>query len=221
MRKPFLVAAAVAAAAALVVAAPALADQVFHTSHAAVHPVANTPLQSGFVNDIHTTVRQRRALGVPPERCAAEHDVPGRAPALRQSELRRNALHDGPHGRAGDERRRQRQREGHLPPPAEQPAAAGRDRLAVPLGGRPGLRNGLRAGGHRLVGRTSASALKFSGGGGSRTRVRDRDEMGFSKLSLRSVSPGATSQAGDDEPVCLSASPAVGADVPPRGEASF
>lgn len=51
-RKLFLPAATVAAA--LAVAAPALADQVFHTSHAAVHPVANAPLRSGFVNDIHT-----------------------------------------------------------------------------------------------------------------------------------------------------------------------
>ena len=38
-----------------VVAVPAaLADRVFHTSHAAAHPVAGAPLRSGFVNDIHT-----------------------------------------------------------------------------------------------------------------------------------------------------------------------
>src|SRR5438128_4048708 len=43
-----------AAAVTLAVAPSALADQVFHTSHAAVHPVAGAPLHSGFVNDIHT-----------------------------------------------------------------------------------------------------------------------------------------------------------------------
>jgi hypothetical protein len=38
-----------------VVAAPAaLADQVFHTSHAPAHSVVAAPLQSGFVTDIHT-----------------------------------------------------------------------------------------------------------------------------------------------------------------------
>jgi hypothetical protein len=52
-RKPLLVAAAVAAA--LVVAPATFADQLFHTSHAAVHAVAVAPLQSGFVNDIHTS----------------------------------------------------------------------------------------------------------------------------------------------------------------------
>lgn len=52
--KPLLVVAVVAAAAALIAVAPALADQVFHTSHAAVHSVAGAPLRSGFVNDIHT-----------------------------------------------------------------------------------------------------------------------------------------------------------------------
>jgi hypothetical protein len=51
--RPIWITAATVAAAALV-ASPALADQVFHTSHAAVHPVAGAPLQSGFVNDIHT-----------------------------------------------------------------------------------------------------------------------------------------------------------------------
>jgi hypothetical protein len=53
-RKPiWIVAAAVVATAAFAVS-PALADQVFHTSHAAVHSVAGAPLQSGFVNDIHS-----------------------------------------------------------------------------------------------------------------------------------------------------------------------
>ena len=53
-RKSLLIAAVVTAAAAFVVIPPALADRVFHTSHAAVHPVSDAPLQSGFVNDIHT-----------------------------------------------------------------------------------------------------------------------------------------------------------------------
>ena len=52
-RKPLLVV-AVLAGAALVAVAPALADQVFHTSHAAVHSVAGAPLRSGFVNDMHS-----------------------------------------------------------------------------------------------------------------------------------------------------------------------
>ena len=39
---------------AVVLVPAALADQVFHTSHAAAHAVAGAPLQSGFVNDIHT-----------------------------------------------------------------------------------------------------------------------------------------------------------------------
>jgi hypothetical protein len=43
-----------AAAGALAVASPALADQVFHTSHAPVRALASAPLRSGFVNDIHT-----------------------------------------------------------------------------------------------------------------------------------------------------------------------
>jgi hypothetical protein len=41
-------------AAALVIVPLAAADQVFHTSHAAVHSVAGAPLNSGFVNDIHS-----------------------------------------------------------------------------------------------------------------------------------------------------------------------
>jgi len=43
-----------ALAVALVVVSPALADKTFHTSHAPLHPIAGAPLQSGFVNDIHT-----------------------------------------------------------------------------------------------------------------------------------------------------------------------
>jgi hypothetical protein len=42
------------AAAALVIVPVAVADQVFHTSHAAVHSVSGAPLRSGFVNDIHS-----------------------------------------------------------------------------------------------------------------------------------------------------------------------
>lgn len=53
-RRALLIGAAIAAGTALVVVPPALADQVFHTSHAAVRSLAGAPLQSGFVNDIHT-----------------------------------------------------------------------------------------------------------------------------------------------------------------------
>src|SRR5258708_35995803 len=53
-RKPLLVAAVLAAGASLVAVVPALADQVFHTSHAAVHSVSGAPLRSGFVNDMHS-----------------------------------------------------------------------------------------------------------------------------------------------------------------------
>jgi hypothetical protein len=42
------------AAAALLIVPLAAADQVFHTSHAAVHSVSGAPLRSGFVNDIHS-----------------------------------------------------------------------------------------------------------------------------------------------------------------------
>jgi len=52
--KSLCISAAVAAAAALLVVPWAAADQVFHTSHAAVRAVAGAPLHSGFVNDIHT-----------------------------------------------------------------------------------------------------------------------------------------------------------------------
>lgn len=51
--KSLCISAAVAATALLVVPWAA-ADQVFHTSHAAVRAVAGAPLRSGFVNDIHT-----------------------------------------------------------------------------------------------------------------------------------------------------------------------
>jgi hypothetical protein len=36
------------------VASTAAADQYFHTSHAELTPIGTAPLQSGFVNDIHT-----------------------------------------------------------------------------------------------------------------------------------------------------------------------
>jgi hypothetical protein len=46
--------AAIAGAAFAAVASTAIADQYFHTSHAAVSPIGAAPLKSGFVNDIHT-----------------------------------------------------------------------------------------------------------------------------------------------------------------------
>jgi hypothetical protein len=46
--------AAVVALTMLVFASAAAADQSFHTSHAELTPIGNAPLQSGFVNDIHT-----------------------------------------------------------------------------------------------------------------------------------------------------------------------
>ena len=52
--KPLSMLAGLSSLVALVAVPAAFADQVFHTSHAAVHPVAGAPLQSGFVNDIHT-----------------------------------------------------------------------------------------------------------------------------------------------------------------------
>ncbi|MFL5927434.1 MAG: hypothetical protein ACJ77E_10920 [Gaiellaceae bacterium] len=52
--KSLCTAAALVAASALAVVPMAWADQVFHTSHAAVHAVAGAPLHSGFVNDIHS-----------------------------------------------------------------------------------------------------------------------------------------------------------------------
>jgi hypothetical protein len=36
------------------VASTAAGDQFFHTSHAALTPIGSAPLQSGFVNDMHT-----------------------------------------------------------------------------------------------------------------------------------------------------------------------
>jgi hypothetical protein len=53
-RKSLSILAGLALGAALIAVPAALADQVFHTSHAAVHAVAGAPLKSGFVNDIHT-----------------------------------------------------------------------------------------------------------------------------------------------------------------------
>ena len=53
-RKPLLVVAILAVGVSLASVAPALADQVFHTSHATVYSMAGAPLQSGFVNDIHS-----------------------------------------------------------------------------------------------------------------------------------------------------------------------
>ncbi len=53
-RRKALVAVVLALAALPVVASTATADQIFHTSHAALTPIGNAPLRSGFVNDIHT-----------------------------------------------------------------------------------------------------------------------------------------------------------------------
>ena len=52
--KPLVTLAGLIALLAMAAVPAAFADQVFHTSHAAVHAVAGAPLQSGFVNDIHT-----------------------------------------------------------------------------------------------------------------------------------------------------------------------
>jgi hypothetical protein len=52
--KPLVMLAGLICVGALIAVPAAFADQVFHTSHAAVHAVAGAPLQSGFVNDIHT-----------------------------------------------------------------------------------------------------------------------------------------------------------------------
>ena len=52
--KPLVMLAGLICFGALIAVPAAFADQVFHTSHAAVHAVAGAPLQSGFVNDIHT-----------------------------------------------------------------------------------------------------------------------------------------------------------------------
>jgi hypothetical protein len=53
-RKSHITLAGLVAGAALITAPIAVADQVFHTSHAALHAVAGAPLQAGFVNDIHS-----------------------------------------------------------------------------------------------------------------------------------------------------------------------
>ena len=53
-RKPLLGVAMLTVGAALAAVTPALADQVFHTSHAAVRSIAGAPLRSGFVNDMHS-----------------------------------------------------------------------------------------------------------------------------------------------------------------------
>ena len=67
--KPFrrlLVAGALALLALPMVAAPASADQAFHTLHADVVPVGSAPLKSGFVNDIHTNgVQTERTSATP------------------------------------------------------------------------------------------------------------------------------------------------------------
>ena len=52
--KPLVMLAGLVAGGALIAAPGAFADQVFHTSHVAVHAVEGAPLQSGFVNDIHS-----------------------------------------------------------------------------------------------------------------------------------------------------------------------
>jgi hypothetical protein len=54
MRPRLLFALPAVIAAASVLVPAATADRVFHTLHADVHPVGAAPLQSGFVNDIHT-----------------------------------------------------------------------------------------------------------------------------------------------------------------------
>jgi hypothetical protein len=53
MRKTFLVT-ALSVLALLLLAPNAVADQAFHTLHADLHSVNGAPLQSGFVNDVHT-----------------------------------------------------------------------------------------------------------------------------------------------------------------------
>ena len=52
--KPLVVLAGLLSVGALAAVPTAFADQVFRTSHADVYAVADAPLQSGFVNDIHT-----------------------------------------------------------------------------------------------------------------------------------------------------------------------
>jgi hypothetical protein len=52
LRAPVVV--ALSALSLLLLASNAAADQVFHTLHANLVPVNGAPLQSGFVNDVHT-----------------------------------------------------------------------------------------------------------------------------------------------------------------------
>jgi len=52
--KPLVLVAGLISVVALITVPAAFADQIFRTSHAAVHAVAGAPLQSGFVNDVHT-----------------------------------------------------------------------------------------------------------------------------------------------------------------------
>ena len=52
--KPLVILAGFIVGATLIAAPAAFADQLFHTSHAGLHAVSSEPLQSGFVNDIHT-----------------------------------------------------------------------------------------------------------------------------------------------------------------------
>jgi hypothetical protein len=54
LRRTVLRAVVLAIVALPVVASSATADQFFHTSHADLTPIGGAPLQSGFVNDIHT-----------------------------------------------------------------------------------------------------------------------------------------------------------------------
>jgi hypothetical protein len=57
----FLVVGMLALLALPMLAATASADQVFHTLHADLAPAGGAPLQSGFVNDIHTNGVQNGA----------------------------------------------------------------------------------------------------------------------------------------------------------------
>lgn len=59
--KRLLVAATLAVLVLPMLATTAVADQAFHTLHADVAPVGSAPLQSGFVNDIHTNGVQNSA----------------------------------------------------------------------------------------------------------------------------------------------------------------
>ena len=54
LRRQALSAVVLALVALPLVASTAVADQFFHTSHADLMPIGSAPLQSGFVNDIHT-----------------------------------------------------------------------------------------------------------------------------------------------------------------------